>query len=676
MDAFSSILPLALQVLLLVGVTVAALTPLVCLGRRRPRGIVLLAVVMVAVAVLSIEGRGERRETIVSAFDRGDGDTRLKTVVKPEVLPRQVIGEEYVSSQTCRSCHPQQYASWHRTYHRTMTQVASPESILSPFEGVVLESHDRRYELERRGDEFWVRMVDPDWDNERVARGLEHDPSIELPMVERQIVMTTGSHHHQVYWVASRWGRELRQFPWEYRIDEQRWFPTEDAELAPPTRKRSSGHWNSNCINCHSVAGNPGLKRDAADVRPQLYSEVAELGIACEACHGPAGEHVRHHRNPLNRIRQRLGKTPDPTIVNPRKLDHVASSQICGRCHSLALDHDLDGHLEHGDRYRPGEDLDRFYRVIKFDDPLHEAMSRQGSHMYWSDGTCRLGGREFLGQNISACYTKGTMSCLSCHSMHDSDPDDQLKPGMRENRACLQCHESYRDRIEEHTHHAVGKAGSRCYDCHMPHTAYAVFTAIRTHRVASPRVNGVHQAAQPNACNLCHLDRSLGWAQDRLAEWYPDREPGSKRAELSDDERELAAGVMWMLKGDAAQRAIVAWHASWEPARAATRKSGTDWQPPLLAQLLEDDYSAVRFVAWQSLKTLPGYAKLQQSYDFVGSKSGRSAVAVLIRGGYTSRTLSEAEAVVLPRQPDGTLDFKRLDALWKSRDRRPVEIPE
>src|SRR5437867_4685634 len=41
-------------------------------------------------------------------------------------LPRR---EPYVSSAACRACHPQQYASWHRSFHRTMTQVASPESV-------------------------------------------------------------------------------------------------------------------------------------------------------------------------------------------------------------------------------------------------------------------------------------------------------------------------------------------------------------------------------------------------------------------------------------------------------------------------------------------------------------------------------------------------------------------
>jgi len=40
--------------------------------------------------------------------------------------PIEVTGGGYRSSDTCRACHPSQYASWHASYHRTMTQVATP----------------------------------------------------------------------------------------------------------------------------------------------------------------------------------------------------------------------------------------------------------------------------------------------------------------------------------------------------------------------------------------------------------------------------------------------------------------------------------------------------------------------------------------------------------------------
>ena len=45
-----------------------------------------------------------------------------------DARPVKVLADGYVSSNTCQKCHPRQYESWHRSYHRTMTQVASPES--------------------------------------------------------------------------------------------------------------------------------------------------------------------------------------------------------------------------------------------------------------------------------------------------------------------------------------------------------------------------------------------------------------------------------------------------------------------------------------------------------------------------------------------------------------------
>lgn len=74
-------------------------------------------------------------------------------------LPREGGPEGYVSSDACRACHPSQYESWHRTYHRTMTQVATPESVKAPFEGV-LRYQGQSYELSTRGGEYWVNMPD------------------------------------------------------------------------------------------------------------------------------------------------------------------------------------------------------------------------------------------------------------------------------------------------------------------------------------------------------------------------------------------------------------------------------------------------------------------------------------------------------------------------------------
>src|SRR5438045_2970710 len=51
---------------------------------------------------------------------------RQKTGIQTQILntlPRADRAEEFVSSDTCQSCHPSQYGSWHQSFHRTMTQV-------------------------------------------------------------------------------------------------------------------------------------------------------------------------------------------------------------------------------------------------------------------------------------------------------------------------------------------------------------------------------------------------------------------------------------------------------------------------------------------------------------------------------------------------------------------------
>src|SRR5438105_2957671 len=65
--------------------------------------------------------------------------------------PIQVAEEGYVSSDTCRACHPAQYASWHTSFHRTMTQVATPDTVQAEFDGTrVADVAGRPMMLQRR----------------------------------------------------------------------------------------------------------------------------------------------------------------------------------------------------------------------------------------------------------------------------------------------------------------------------------------------------------------------------------------------------------------------------------------------------------------------------------------------------------------------------------------------
>ena len=80
------------------------------------------------------------------------------------------------------------------------------------------------------------------------------------------------------------------------------------------------------------------------------------------------------------------------------------------------------------------------------------------------------------------------------------------------------------------------------------------------------------------------------------------------------------------MKGDAGIRALTAWHYGWEPAKQA---SGRGWQVPLLAGLLEDPYSAVRYITQRSLKSYEGLQDL--AFDFTEDTESFSEAAQWVR---------------------------------------------
>lgn len=583
--------------------------------------------------------------------------------------PIEVPADGYLSSSACRSCHPEQYASWHDSYHRTMTQVASPATMLAPWpkapEVWRFRFEQRDYAIQQRGEEYWVEMEEP---------ALEG--SYGLPArTWRKVVQITGAHHWQFFWYATGLARKVELFPFAWRVaDTPRWMPLDGCCVSPPTHRQQAGveagtgRWTISCNKCHSTHGRPRvLGRDEFD------THVVELGIACEACHGPGAEHVARNQDPRRRYALHLSGAADDTIVDPSALDHVRSSQVCANCHSVTRfksDADREEWNMKGYRFRPGDLLTD-----------SRSIDLAGEDKFWSDGMIRVSGREYNGLLASPCYERGTMSCLSCHVMHQEadDPrpreewaEDQLRPGMRGNLACTQCHAEYADEeyVAAHTRHAPGSGGSNCYDCHMPHTTYGLLKGIRSHQVSSPSVTASIETGRPNACNQCHLDRTLAWSAKWLEEWY-----GIAPPELSQEQREVAASILWATKGDAGQRALMAWSYGWEEARKA---SGTEWMTPFLGLMLFDPYHAVRYIAQRGMQKQTGFEHLMSGYDFARSIGECNEVAQRIFAAWSNGASSpyrrkDPELLVTPAGELRTYDFT---VLLKDRDERPVVLNE
>ena len=573
----------------------------------------------------------------------------------------------YVTSNQCARCHPDQHSSWHASFHRKMTQAASPETVVAPFDDIQLNTDGQTAKLFRRGDEFWVNTVDQGWEQEKFtewtqSRGNGDDPFANLdpesvPRVDAEVLMTTGSHHFQAFWLKGKEGRELWQFPWRWNIAEKRWVHRKDVFLTPPEWRPGMWFrvWNKQCIYCHSTGPYPGQ-----DVETGVMADtkIAELGISCEACHGPAEQHIAFHDDANN-----AGLKSDP-IVNPAELDHQKSSQVCGSCHSHFQHNDAELAV-HGPQFRPGDDL---FKFGSFEPPPQGpvVMSR-----YWGDGANRSGGREFSGMSSSACFIKGELACTSCHSMHSSDPNDQLARDAIGNAACLQCHEQFAEEatLTAHTNHAASSSGSECYNCHMPHTNYALFKAIRSHRIDSPRVSSVTSNSRPNACNLCHLDQTQQWTAQHLDEWY-----GIKSPALSFDDKYISAGLLWALKGDAGQRVIAAWHFGWDKAREA---SGSQWMVPTIVELMKDPYAAVRWVAFDALRSDKRFGEVE--FEFDEAAEARDAVAGDVLELWLAEEAKSAREKITPEQAarilfksDGLPDVEQMQRVLADRDQRLV----
>lgn len=253
------------------------------------------------------------------------------------------------------------------------------------------------------------------------------------------------------------------------------------------------------CDGCHSV------NYDIATKRP------TEWNVGCERCHGPGSDHVARHGH--------------GGIVDPARLDHVGANDVCIQCHSQGqppggaiggkyYDWPVGFHVGRGP-------LSRYWK-------LEEHRLGETTFTHFADGTAhknRMQGNDFV---KSLMYARG-VKCSNCHDVHGTENEGMLwKPA---DRICLDCHGPnaangpHAPTIEQHTHHKPGSAGSQCIECHMPKIAQTIGDInVRSHtfRFVTPATTAA--SGVPNACNACHKDKSVEWAEAALRTWS-DRSP-------------------------------------------------------------------------------------------------------------------------------------------------------
>jgi predicted CXXCH cytochrome family protein len=317
---------------------------------------------------------------------------------------------------------------------------------------------------------------------------------------EHRVEYTLGNRRIQHYLTKLPDGKVI-VLPPSWDIQRKEWFHNldiDDPEEAPGVQVQV---WNKSCYSCHVSQQEKNF-----DPSTDLYkTSWLDFGINCERCHGPGAKHVARYST-AGAAHQAAGAGSE--IVVQTRLDAARNTMVCAQCHSFRDIYALGYNA--GDNY-----YDYFFPVLEYglDDAADPA--------YWADGRTRRFSNDAFGLWQSECFLKGGATCLTCHAVpHDTDinHNPQLRPDA--NALCTQCHKEIGRATSAHTHHAAQSTGSSCVECHMPRTVYSIKAQIRDHSMTVPvPENSIHHDI-PNACNLCHKDRSPQWAIEAMDKWY------------------------------------------------------------------------------------------------------------------------------------------------------------
>ncbi len=378
---------------------------------------------------------------------------------EPAAQPARAISvapAHYVGSASCEDCHSDIYTRWKKT----------------PMANVVRDPREH------------PEAILPD-----LASG---DPLITV--TKDDIAFVYGSIWKQRYF--KKVGDDYYVLPAQWDVAHKKWKPyfvKDDwwAPLYPPDNfQRPTG---ALCDGCHSV--NYDIKTKA----------VSEWNVGCEKCHGPGSEHV--------------DKATAATILCPSRMDYVAANDTCIQCHSQGqpLQSQIDGKYYD---WPVGFDLSKKLSAYW---KLEEHKLGETTFTHFADGTAhknRMQGNDYI---TSLMYTHG-VTCFTCHDVHGTDyPANLRKPA---DSLCLDCHGAnspngpHAPTLAAHTHHAADSAGSSCIACHMPKIAQTLGDVnVRSHTFHFVGPALTDSLKIPNACNVCHTDKTTAWTAEALKSW-------------------------------------------------------------------------------------------------------------------------------------------------------------
>jgi predicted CXXCH cytochrome family protein len=364
----------------------------------------------------------------------------------------------YVGSEQCGGCHEAEYRLWRTSAHRDAARPATDPTVRAAFDGrTVVAASVTATPARTEGSPSFLVEGDS---------GTEHAVA----------ALVLGKRTLEQFLVRADGGR-LQAFPLAYDPAAGEWFDVFPDGPAPGEWRHWRGpgaNGNAQCLECHVTAFEKRF-----DAGSDTYAtRWRELGVGCESCHGPGGEHADNPaRHGLPWVRRQVGTEP------------------CATCHALRVPISLE--------YTPGSSLADHFDLELLD-----------SDAFWADGSLRGEAYEWTSFQMSRMARAGVV-CQDCHEPHSG--------ALRAtgNALCTRCHEAQLDSPSHH-HHAPTGEGASCAACHMPESVFMERDRRRDHAFTRPDPRRAMAIGARDACTACHVTETPDWAARSFDRWYGD----------------------------------------------------------------------------------------------------------------------------------------------------------
>lgn len=383
----------------------------------------------------------------------------------------QVAENEYVGAASCIECHERFYGLWSTSHHG---------KAMMPIDKKFVESYriasSEEFTLE--GKKYQVIMGDSTMTMVENNNGTLKNYDVAWSLGGKNVF----------YFLTALDKGKLQTIPLAFDVNKNIWYNNPESAVrhfpeagqtdeALPWMDRMYT-FNTSCYGCHVSQLQTNF-----DINSDSYqSSWKEPGINCETCHGPSGDHVRIFQNA-----KEGEEIKDLGLISTKVFTVEQNNWSCAPCHAKM--HPITPSYMPGDRFFDNYDL-----------------TGLENNDFYPDGRDLGENYTYTGWQMNACNESGQLHCVMCHT---SSGRDRFKDNP--NDACKKCHEQRVAEVVAHSGHPAGSTGAVCVNCHMPKTEFGKMMRS-DHSFRPPMPEATIKFGSPNACNICHTDKTPEWA--------------------------------------------------------------------------------------------------------------------------------------------------------------------